>query len=160
MSKAPALTETQKVEALAMLAEGLSKPQVAEKLGVSGDTIRRLAKTEENSRLIAQLRESIRVRTLKRVRKLAPKVLELAEGHAGKLGPGKVPVQDSASLDALARAALSLEKVASSASGEALKVAQAQAGVLIQVAPWASAKPPATVQVLDLAGESSLAPEK
>lgn len=143
-----------------MLAEGLSKPQVAAKLGVSAETIRRLAKTEENSRLIAALRESVRVRTLKRVRKLAPKVLDLAQAHAEKLGPGKVPVQDSASLDALARAALSLEKVASSASGEALKVAQAQAGVLIQVAPWAAAHPPATAQVLDLAGETDPAGSK
>lgn len=143
MSAQPKLSESQKTEALALIANGHTQTQVANKFGVSMDVIHRLVKKSENSQKIADLRESIRVRTLKRLKKLQPLIVDLTQSKADQLvDKPVVTVQDAATLDALSRAALNMEKVASSASGEALKLAQAQGGVSITIAPWASAKAP------------------
>ena len=136
------LSPVQETQALALIAEGKTKTEVAELFGVSLNVISKLSRTEANSQLIAKLRESIRVRTLKRSRKLTPSILDLIQAHADSLvDKPKLSVQDAATLDALSRAALNLEKVSSSASGEALKALGQTGGVLIQIAPWAAANP-------------------
>ena len=136
------LSPVQETQALALIAEGKTKTEVAELFGVSLNVISKLSRTEANSQLIAKLRESIRVRTLKRSRKLTPSILDLTQAHADSLvDKPKLSVQDAATLDALSRAALNLEKVSSSASGEALKALGQTGGVLIQIAPWAAANP-------------------
>lgn len=148
------LSLTQETQALALIAEGKTKTQVAEMFDVSVNVISKLAKQEQNSQLIAKLRESTRVRTLKRLRKLNPAIVDLTQAHADSLvDKPKLTVQDAATLDALSRAALNMEKVASSASGEALKALGNTGGVVIQIAPWAAAQPQqATVIELDPQG--------
>jgi predicted transcriptional regulator len=144
------MTPIQETQALALLAEGKTKTEVADLFGVSINVISRLSRVEENSQLIAKLRESTRVRTLKRARKLNPLLADLAQEHAESIAGKPKTVQGATILDALSRAALNMEKVSSSASGEALKLLGQTGGVLIQIAPWAAAQPQqATATVLE-----------
>lgn len=135
------LTLTQETQALALIAEGKTKTEVAQTFGVSLNVISKLAKQEANSQLIAKLRESTRVRTLRRARKAQPMVLDLVVNKVESMQGQPAKLQDSAALDALTRAAANLEKVSSSASGELLKSLGNTGGVIIQIAPWAAAQP-------------------
>ena len=142
----PALTPVQQTEAIALLAGGHTPSMVASLMGVSHSTITRLAKKEAHSQLLSQLRESIRLRTLKRLKKVGPQLVDKLSQHVEALPTkGKVSPQDAAATDSLARAALGLEKIAASASGELMKAQTAAAGVVVQIAPWATSTPQATV---------------
>lgn len=132
----PAKVTSPVVEAkmVAALAAGLTAEQVAKAFNVHPATVYRVMKRGDNPRLLEILRQEIREKTLHGVKQTTPKALEWLED----IVTNRTSAKDA---DALARALHALEKIASSASGEAKRVeTNKRVKVHVVLPEWA--KPP------------------
>ncbi len=121
---------------IAALATGMTAQEVARAFGVHRATVYRLAKKGDNPELLAELRLQMRVKILEALAEATPEVLE----WLGELV--RNPTSSARDIDALSRAALSLEKVAASVSGENRAVQQRpeKGEVKVVVAPFMPAE--------------------
>lgn len=139
---------------IALLAGGATQEDVAQALGISRSTVERYAAQEQNRQVITEGRAALRRALVEKLAKPDGAVLRLLkrlEDNADTLLP-----KDA---DALARAIASLEKVASSASGEGRKGEQTgprKVVLNISVPEWAVKQPEpikqGELQVLDSGG--------
>jgi hypothetical protein len=102
--------EAIKLKAMALVGAGYTKKSIAEFLGISTDAILAWQKDEEYNHVVTTVRQAMKKNTIERAEKLNPKLLDRLEKTIDK--------GDAKDVDALARAAVALEKVAASASGE------------------------------------------
>ncbi len=113
---------------IAALASGLIAKEVAQAVGVHPKTVYRLARKQENARLLSELRSELRARTMQHVARTQPKLLNRLEQE--------VEQGEARDLDALSRAALNLEKVSASVAGGMAERQQAPVQVAVVFADW------------------------
>ncbi len=114
MNGKPSKLTTRNRKMVRMRAEGASQQRIANETGVSRTLVRDyLAKPEAQDALTAA-RSRVRSIVMKRADRLVSGTLDVVQ-HS-------IDARDAKSLDASARAALSLEKLTQSASGESAKV--------------------------------------
>jgi hypothetical protein len=129
-----ATTAKNVTKALELVAAGQTYAQVAKTLHISVRSVQRILSEPLVKQALADLRLVHRVQSIDRARVITPKVYDLLE-HAVDAG-------DYKGTDYAARAALSLEKVGASASGENRPLAQPTQQVVVTVAPgWVKPKP-------------------
>lgn len=133
MGKPLALTPDQETALLHDAANGQSVRNLAAKYGVSYTTVWRYLRRGDNPLYISHLRADLRAKVSKRLRKLTPAILDRMSAKIGTM-----PATD---VDALARAALSLDKVSASVSGELAKGVMQGVKVEVLLPAWAAPQP-------------------
>src|SRR5690349_2886376 len=107
----PKLTPAVQAHVLSLMGAGLTAVEVAKVTGLHPQTVRKFVKSDpKHAEVIIRVRETTKIASSEALQRLNPKLWDRLDG-ALKDGAAK-------DVDALSRAALNLEKVGASVSGE------------------------------------------
>jgi hypothetical protein len=114
-------------KAVELTASGKTHAETAKALGCSVSSVKRMLSDPLVKQALAELRAALRVQALQGAQAIVP----AAQAWLAEVVKGKTSAKDA---DALSRALLNLEKVASSASGENREPKGGNSGTVVQIA--------------------------